>query len=156
MPQSLPPIPSGVAIVEKEDGSITNFFRLLWQQLIDGFQQTPTRSGVGFQGQAAALPTSTLYLVLVDGTYRVSYYMRKTTADGVSSSLTVTLGWTESGIPQSMPLPALTLDTVAAIQEGSHVLVVDQETTITMAVAYTSNTPGTMKYRLDAAVEQLA
>lgn len=155
MPQSLPPIPSGVAIVE-DDRSITNFFRLLWQQLIDGFQQSPTRSGNEFTGQDAALPTSTLYLALVAGSYRVSYYMRKTVADGVSSSLTITLGWTESAIPQSMPLAALTLDTVAAIQEGTHVLVVDQETTITMAVAYVSNTPGAMKYRLNASVEQLA
>lgn len=155
MPSTLAPIPAGTPIVEK-DGTITAFFRLLWQSLIDSFQYTPTVALVALTGQHASIVMTAAFTTLNAGRYRISYYMRKTTADGVNSSLTVTLGWTESGIALSESGAALVTDTTAAQQSGEKVIDVDAAVDITYAIAYVSNTPNQMQFRLTVNVEQLA
>lgn len=155
MSRSLAPIPSGVQIVDKA-GAITDFFRLRWQQLIDGFQASPLAGSTQKLNQSAALGTTAIYTTKAAGLYRISYYLRKTVIDGVSSSLTPTIGWIESGIGLTEAQPAIANDSVTTGQgSGSQTKWVDQQTDITIAIAYASNTPGTMKWRLDAAVEQL-
>ena len=155
MPQSLAIIPVGVPIVE-EDGSITTFFRLRWNDLIAGFQTTPTVASVQATAQAASMATVAAWTTRTDGIYRISYYMRKTTADGVSSSLTFTWGWTETAVPLTESAAALTTDTTAAEQSGSKVVSADSATDLTYAVTYASNTPGNMKFRINVVVERLA
>lgn len=155
IPQSLAPIPEGTQIVDK-NGAITTFFRLRWESLINGFQFTPTVAVVQLTGQHATIVTTAAFTTLTAGRYRISYYLRKTAADGVSSSLTVTLGWTESGIALSESGAALATDTTAAQQSGEKVVDVDAAVDITYAVLYASNTPNQMVYRLTINVEQLA
>lgn len=156
MPQSLAPIPQGVAIVEPKGGSITEFFRLRWQSLVDGFQISPDVAAIALAGKTAAIAAASAFLTKSAGWYRVSYYMRKTVADGVSSSLTVTLGWTESGVPLTEAGAALATDTTSAQQSGSKSFWADAGVDLTYAVAYASNTPNKMTYRIDVLVEQLA
>lgn len=153
--QQLGEIPVGVAITDK-DGVITLFFRLLWQQLIDGFVKTPTAATVERTNQGAVIATTSAYLVRAAGLYRVSYYTRKTVADGVSSSLTVTLGWTDHAVPLTEAGAALATDTVSTQQSGSKLIYADANSDITFAVAYASNTPGAMRYQIEVSVEQLA
>lgn len=154
MPRSLGPIPTGVQIVDKA-GAINDFFRLRWQQLIDAFTSTPATGALQKLALTAALVTTAIYTTKSAGVYRISYYMRKTAADGVSSSLTFTFGWSESGIAQTESETALTTDAVTAQQSGSKVVWADAVTDLTAAIAYASNTPGAMSYRVDAVVEQL-
>jgi LDH2 family malate/lactate/ureidoglycolate dehydrogenase len=154
VPRSLTPIPADTPIVDKK-GAINFFFRLAWQALIDAFQQVPTVAAIERLAQAAALVTTGLYTTRAAGLYRISWYLRKTVADGVSSSLTVTLGWTESALALTEAAPALATDTVTAQQSGSKLVYADESTDLTIAVAYASNTPGAMKWRLDASVEAL-
>ena len=155
MPARLPYIPSGTKIVDKT-GEITTFFRLLWQQLIDFSQYAPTAAvATKPSPQTANIPTENAYVTTVEGWYRVSYYMRKTAADGVSSSLTMTLGWTDHGTALTQSFAALTLDTTGAFQSGSILVYCDAYSGITFAVAYASNTPGLMAYMSNVTVEQL-
>jgi hypothetical protein len=158
MPQTLAPLPLQAEIVDQA-GAITNFFRLRWEQLRTAFQYVNTVANT-LQGLPSgvlngALAATAIYTTLAAGTYRVSYYIRKVTNDGVSSSLQVTLGWTESGLAQTEVEAALTVDAVTAQQSLSKVVDSDGATNITIAVAYASNTPGLMTYRLRTSVEQL-
>jgi hypothetical protein len=157
MPRTLAPIPEGVQIVD-QFGAITTFFRLRWQSLIDGFLFTPAIAVASSDAPnpTAAIPTTAVYTTRSGGRYRVSYRMRKTVADGVSSSLTFTLGWVEGGLAQTKVFAALALDTVFAEQDGVIPLRVDGGTDITFAIAYASNTPNLMAFNYDVTVEQLA
>lgn len=155
MPQSLQPLPSATAIVA-EDRSPTDFFRLAWQAIRDSMVRTPTEARISDSGQSAALATTTIRTTTLQADYEVGYYIQKTTADGVSSSLTVTLGWTANGVAQTRAFAALTTDTTGANQSAVIPILADALTDITIAIAYASNTPGTMRYLYRAAVKRLA
>lgn len=156
MPRVVDPIPLGAPITEK-DNTASLLFRYRWQQVIDGATITPTLAATQLLTQNAAIATTAVYTTLNAGRYRISYYIRKTQVDGVSSSLTVTLGWTESGVPLTETFAAIAADSVTTgKQEGSIVIYADSATDLTFAVAYASNTPGQMKYRIDVVAEQLA
>lgn len=158
MPKSLSPIPEGVAITEAK-GIITIFFRLAWQALVDSFQIVPTLAGepdLAKLGQTAALVTTKLYTTLSAAMYRVNYALLRTIADGVSSSATVTIGWTQNGVARTEAEVALTEAAGLSQQSLSKPIFADAVTDITIAIAYASNTPNKMTYDLHAAVEQFA
>ena len=154
-PQSLPPLVQGHPIVDP-DGSPTAFYLLRWQDLINSFTQTPTKAAIGATGLTAALSTTTIWTTLAAGDYQVGYYIQKTAPDGVSSSLTVTLGWTANGQALTRVFSALTLDSLAANQGEPIQVYADGLTDITIAVAYASNTPGTMTWLYRAVTQLLA
>lgn len=154
--QSLAPIPLEMPIVEKS-GAISLFFRERWQQLINSFALVPTVADTGtISGLTALLATTTLQTTTIGGVYEVGYYIRKTVADGVSSSLTVTIGWTENGTALTRVFAALTTDSNVANQSDVVPIVADASTNITIAIAYASNTPATMTYRYRAVVKLCA
>jgi hypothetical protein len=106
--------------------------------------------------QSAAIGTTPIPLPSISsGAYRVNYYIRKTTADGVSSSLTITFSWTESSQALSLSGPALVVDAVTAVQSGTFPILSDAASPISYSVAYASNTPGQMKYRVYILLETL-
>lgn len=157
MPQVLPTIPVNMEIVDAK-GRINTFFRLLWQNLVSGSVQTPTIATftTGAVDKTAAVVTSALYTALANGKYRVSFYLRKTIADGVNSSATVTIGWVDRGAALTFAFAALALDTATAYQSDELPMInVDLATDITIAIAYSSNTPAKMAYYCVAAVEFL-
>lgn len=159
MPQSLTIIPESLPIVNTDGdnaGTITEFFRLAWESLRTLVQVTPlATTPLLLTGQKASIPTTDVYAVIIDGLYELKYYIRKTAADGVSSSLTVTLGWIESGIPFTEVQPTITVDTTNAEQSGSKLIHADVNSALTIAVAYASNTPAAMVFRLDACAIKL-
>ena len=155
MPQSLPPLVQGHPIVDA-DGAPTAFYLLRWQDLINSFTTTPTLARITDSGLTDALATTAIKTTTVGADYAVSYYIRKTTADGVSSSLTVTVGWTENGVAQTRVFAALTTDTTGANQSATVPIYADAATDITIEVAYASNTPNQMAWLYRANVQQLA
>lgn len=155
MASTLAPIPEGTQIVDKA-GAITIFFRLRWDDLIQAAGLTPTVARVALTGQTAAIVTTAAFTTLAAGSYEISYYLRKTVADGVNSSATVTVGWTESGIALSESAAALVTDTTSAQQSGIKTVDCDAATDITYAVAYASNTPAKMTFRITVIVKRLA
>ena len=128
----------------------------MWQALRDSMVRTPTEARINGSGQTAALATTTIRTTLIQADYEVSYYIRKTAADGVSSSLTVTLSWTENGVAQTRAFAALTTDTTAANQSAVIPILADATTDITIAISYASNTPNAMTYLYRAGVQRLA
>lgn len=151
MAAGLEPILPGDIIVDK-NGAATTRLRLLWQQLIDGFRQTSVLGDLSLSGQIAAIVTTRVVTPTATGRYRLSYYLRKTVADGVSSSAQVTFGWSDRGAALTEPFAALATDTGTAHQSGSVLVRADGNADITVAVAYASNTPGVMTYALEVTV----
>ena len=155
MPQALGPIPSDQEITER-GGPITTYFRLRWQELIYSFTQVPTAAAIDTGVLDAALATTTAQTVTAAGVYRLGLYIQKITADGVSSSLTPTVGWTSRGVPLTHAFAALTTDTAGANDSHLWEMYVDANSDVTYEVAYASNTPGNMTYRGNGALEKLA
>jgi hypothetical protein len=149
------PIPLGTPITDK-DGTITPFFRQRWQDVGEGWTQTPTVAQAGRPAQTAALAPTAVWTATVAGVHRVSWYLRKTRADGVSSSATVTVGFLDlDGQALTYAGPALTLDSLGAWQGGIVPIRCLAPSDITVAVAYASATPGQMRYDLEVKVEVL-
>jgi hypothetical protein len=155
MPDVLTPIPAGVPIVDRV-GAITDFMRLRWQELINNFQLSPTVAALQHVAQTAAIITATAYTTLAAGNYRITVTLQETVADGVASSLTVTVGFTRAGIPMTHTFAALTTDAIGANDSSAWSFYADATTNITYAIAYSSNTPNKLTYNADVTVEKLA
>lgn len=157
MAKILDPIPKDVAIAVPQTGVITDFFRLRWELLRSLFQLTPSVGSARATNQNASVLTTAAYTIPAGqgGLFRVSYYIRKTTIDGVASSLTMTLGWTDT-LALTQAFAALAADAVTAYQTDSILIEADGSSDLTFAIAYTSNTPGQMKYRYSVLVEKVA
>jgi hypothetical protein len=118
---------------------------LLWQQIIDGFARTSAAATKTLTGQHAAIVATVVTTLIGRGNYRLSYYLRKTIADGVASSAQVTLGSPiEDGAAE--PFAALVTDSVTAHASGSILVRADNASNVLLDVAYVSNTPGTMNF----------
>lgn len=155
MSANLQPIPAGVAITER-DGTISTFFRLAWQSLINNFQFVPTLANIVKTFQTAAILSVAAFTTLDTGVYRISYYMEKTVADGVNSSLTMTLGWVNNNKAFTQPFAALVLDTTLAFQQNSITVRAQGNSDLTFAIAYGSATPNKMQYDAYVTVERLS
>lgn len=120
-------------------------------------QQSPlVLAAVALTTQAAAIGATAIPLgALAPGTYRVTYYARITQAATVSSSLTVTLQWTDGGIGQTATFPAMTGNTTATSQTNVILVNIDQGTSLTYSTAYASVGATAMQYALTVVPEQL-
>jgi hypothetical protein len=158
MPSTLSPIPLGTPIVD-EEGRINEFYRLRWQELIDRFTTVPTVALLesGSPDPNSATATTVAYTTLTGGPYQIAAYSRKTIADGVSSSLQLTFGWTENGVALTKTFAAVTADSITtSVDSQQWEIAADANTDITFAYAYASNTPGNMHYRYQVTVKQVA
>ena len=156
MPQSLAPLPAGSPITSP-NGLPTTFLRQLWNVLREAMTQSPTESNAQIaSGLTAALATTTLFTPAKAGFYRVTVYVEKTVAGGVTSSLTPTIGWTRNGSALTWDGAALTTDAVGANQSYTHTVYADADVAITVAVAYASDVAATMTWSGWATVERFA
>ncbi len=123
--------------------------------------QGPNRIGTATNSdQSAAIVTTSMptTVTLSTGLYRMTYAAQITTADGVSSSLQVTFGWTSrTGVSQSHSFTAITGNTTTTNDSQTWEFYSSQEpaTPITYAAAYASNTPGAMHYDLYVTLESM-
>lgn len=137
----------------KLSGDWTRWIQPFWSRVAAAIQSVGRT--VSVTDQSAAIATTTLYTVTQAGTYRVSWYLRVTVADGVSSSAQLTLTWREGSHTSTKTFTALTGDTTSTYDAAVWPFYADSGTTVSYAVAYASNTPLTMRYRLTVATEQL-
>jgi hypothetical protein len=113
---------------------------------------------VSLSDQSAAIATTTIVTTrqpTPSGLFRVFWYAAIVTAAGVSSSLTVTIGFTDQGVAKTISGAAITGNTTATVQSGAVMIRVDQDTAVTYATAYASNAASAMHYALDVRVEAL-
>jgi hypothetical protein len=151
MPLPPQPIPAGVALVDLKTGAPTVYFRLFLQQLLNAI--VTDLASLSFAGQTASIAVTTAFVPATAGLYRISYYLAKTVADGVSSSLTFEYGWTDHGAARTESEAALTTDTVGAEQSGSKVVYSDANAPLQYAVTYASHTAAKMTYNVWVTVE---
>jgi hypothetical protein len=107
--------------------------------------------------KSASIATTAVPLgTLAGGIYRVHWYARVTTPATTSSSLTVTISWTDDAIVCTASGAALTGNTTTTVQSGTVVLEADRSTAISYATAYASVGATAMVYKLDVTVELLS
>ena len=148
-------IPLTVPFVTPKDGTLTIFGRLRWEEVRTLQAQSPVAVSLSDDTLTAALATTTLLTTTQSGVYRITAYLRKTVADGVSSSLTPTFSFTDRGAACARVGAALTTDTPVANASYSVDVYSDANADIQVAVAYASNTPATMTWLYEFRVEYL-
>lgn len=101
---------------------------------------------------AAVAPTASAPPAL----YKLSYYLRIVRPATVSSSVTVTIRWTDGGIAQSFTFAAVTGNTTDTVQNVPEILIrVDPGTEVTIETAYASVGAEDAAYDVVPAYEEL-
>lgn len=101
---------------------------------------------------ATPIPTG----ALAQGLYVVHTFMRITTPGAVSSSLTVSIGFTNGGVACTMSGVALTSNTTASVQSNTWPIVIDNASPVTYSTVRASNPAGDMVYTLTVSLTQIA
>jgi hypothetical protein len=156
------PIPLQDPIARPGPGRFAGLLPDVW---IDWFtvltstvNQAPNRlSAVELTSQGASIGATDFSGggVLNAGLYRVTYYARITRAAGTSSSLTVTLSWTDGGASCSFAGAAITGNTTTTIQSETKMIRIDSASPVRYATTYASVGMPTMLYSLDVTLEQV-
>lgn len=146
--------------VEKNGRLSSEAFNWFTITLLPRVGQTPNVFGrtppLELTGQNAALALTALPLgSLSSGLFRVTTYLRVTTADGVSSSVQPVLTFIDSGVTCTMTGTALTTDTITTPLSQTFLVAVDQPGPISISTNYVSNTPNAMAYTLVVIVERV-
>lgn len=155
-PAPLDPIPQSDPLIDASDHMNERWYRwlsLFVARTLSGVllvAKTIHRTGLASSLGATTVYTPTMAGVLV----RMSFRARITTAAAVSSSLTVTINWTEGGVAQSHAFAAMTGNTTATTGGDSWTIRPDP-VPVTYTTIYASNPGGTMVYDLDVAAEAL-
>src|SRR5512147_1295744 len=136
---SAPP-PFRDALVHTKTGNLSDGWYQWISRMPATFHAIPSVLNlVTLEEQGAAIVTTDFSgMVLPAGVYRASYYAQISQAATVSSSLTVTIGWTTWGVAQTQAGTAITGNTTATHQSGSMILRSDAGTAVTYAAAYAS------------------
>src|SRR5256885_2073520 len=97
----IPPPPDKSPIANQGSLGISgDYYRWFTEEIVRRLQRcaqvliVPT----ALTGQSAAIAFTTVIAAPATTAYRLSWYASITTADGVSSSLTVTIRWTDDGV----------------------------------------------------------
>lgn len=145
-----------VAWVDKA-GKLINDTTQWLQSVLDRVQVAPQQVGrVSITGKHATIATTAIPApALSAGVYRASYTMAVTTVGSVTSSLTVTIGWTSNAQAMSETFAPLTSNALTSEQNGQIVMSVDGNTSLTYGVAYVSNAANTCHYNFWIGVEAL-
>lgn len=132
-----------------------------WIEYFDQLAQTvdtapTTANTVRLTTQGAAIAATDISDgTLTAGLYRFSYYARITRAASTSSSLTVTLSWTEGAVSPSFSGAAITGNTTTTVQSGSIMIRIDKNSPMTYATAYASVGATSMQYSLELTLETI-
>lgn len=152
----LAPLPRGQALVDAVRRMSTGWAD--WMvSLVDKVEAAAVRvGGVTLTGQSAAIgATAVPTPVLSRGLYRVQWTARITQAATVSSSVTITVAWTDGGVACAISGAALTGNTTATVQSGEVLVSADAATTIRYSTAYASSGATPMAYALAVRVEEV-
>ncbi len=133
------------------------FFRTLRQDLNQAARSV-SPNPVTKTDQNASIATTDLLVPVasVNALYSFQYAVAITIADGVSSSLTPVLSWTDGGVVKTQTFTAVTGNTTTTIGSGVWMFRGDAGAPITYATTYASNTPGSMHYDFYAVLSTVA
>lgn len=151
------PFPAKDPIADKGNGLITGPWIDWFTGLVRSIDATPSRlQTVGVTAQAASIGATSIPLgALAAGLYRVTWFSRITTAATVSSSLTVTVGFTKGGVSCTLSGAALTGNTPATTQSETRMVAIDGSTPVTYSTTYASVGATPMQYALNVVLEAM-
>lgn len=89
------------------------------------------------------------------GLYIFTYYARITGAAGVSSSVQVSLAWTDGSIACSKTFTAITGNTTSTTGSESYMINIDPGTPVSYSTTYASNPGAAMTYDLSLVLEAI-
>lgn len=126
-------------------------------ELVARINDSPEQqASVSRTGQQASIGTTPLPMPNVSaGLYRITVYARVTRPGTVSSSLAVTIGWTDGTVTCSYPFAAVTGNTTATVLVGTITVRSDQAGALTYATTYATAGATDMQYAIDLVVEAL-
>lgn len=146
---------------QDSEGFLTQTWLRFFSQQQQYQSASPVRIGGSglLTGQSASIGSTDMSGGSVSaGLYIVQAYARITTpatTGAATSSLTVTLGWTDS-VPQTESWTALTGNaTTTKLTNPQRVIYVDGNTSINYSTTYASDTAGQMQYKLQLIVSRL-
>jgi len=137
---------------------ITNWFLIT---LLPAISQSVSVSNSGsppleYSDQSASISSTPLPVGNISaGWYRVSVFLRVTTADGVSSSVTPFVQYPNDAITCTDTGAALASDNVAQPKGYMFFVQTDAPGPISFGTTYVSNTPGAMKYKASVVIERV-
>lgn len=112
---------------------------------------------ISLSAQSAAIPATPMPLgTTAAGLYRVAWTFRITTAATVSSSLTVTIQYTDGSVSCQQVGAGVTGNATNTVQSGVILLRSDTAAAINYAVSYASVGATSMVYKLDLVTERLS
>lgn len=152
------PFPYREALVG-ENGMVSDRWRIYFRDLdlAQAASQTVVVSPVSLVGQVASIVATPIPTgALAQGLYEVKTFMRITTPGGVTSDLTVRIGFTNGGVACSIPGALLASNTTASVQSNSWPIVIDASSPITYSTVRNSNPAGDMVYTLTVSLTQIA
>jgi len=155
---TLDPPPTIAPAVVPQTGSFTADWTRWLLALFGTVSAQPTVLGtrVNLTKQGASIPSTAFPVpALIGGLVRVSWYLRITKVATTSSSVNVTIGYTESSLALSISSTPVTGNSLTSVQSGSALLMTDQASALTYQTTYVSNAAGEMQYRFAACVEQV-
>jgi hypothetical protein len=174
---NLSPIPITSAVITTEidptsggnlpTGLVSSPWFEYFLQMQDRVEKSPYAVGSLFDtltDQTAAIAATSLTIStptglttkLSKGLYRVLTYARITQAASTSSSLTVTLRWTDGTVACTSSGSAITGNTTATTGSLDVMIRSDADADITYETAYSSSGATAMQYRLDIVVAEVA
>ena len=151
-----PPMPLRASVVAS-DGLLSDTWRRFLADRFQELSDSPLRVGsVSLTAQAASISATDVSDGANDtGLYRVSYYARISRAATTSSSLTVTIAWTDGGVACSQSGVAMTGNTTATQQNGTLFIQADGLAAVNYSTTYASVGATSMQYGLSVTLERL-
>lgn len=149
-----PNLPPGVP--DEREGTMPDVWVKYFQSQSDRASQSPSvqSNPVELSTQAASIGATSIPTgSLKSGNYRVAYYARITRAATTSSSLIVTLGWTDGAVACSFAGAAMTVNSTSTIQSETKFIQIDAASPVTYATTYVSVGATTMQYKLVISLE---
>lgn len=156
----IPPIPYRDSLTIEQPpnpGWVSRVWQTWFRTLIDGVNAcAAVVASVTLTAQSASISTTdALPDTGASGLFRVSWFLRVTQAATTSSSVAVTVGWTDGSVALTSSGAALTGNTTSTFQTGSLVVRADAATALTYSTTYSSTGATAMQYGLSLTVERV-
>lgn len=153
----LEPVPTRVPLVDgmRPIAFVSSSWSGWLTILRDALNRTAQRVGtVSLTAQGAAIAATAIPApTLTTARYKLTYYLRVTRAATTSSSITLTIAFTDGGIACSQVFAAVTGNTTATFQTGTMMVLADTATTVNYSTAYASVGGTSMQYLLEISME---
>ena len=158
MPINSRPLKKDDPVVDLRTGLITE----IWLRDLTAERESATLAAkviavASKTAQAASIGATTFDVQsLAAGVYRFTYYAAITRAATTSSSLEITISFTELGLTKSKTFAAITGNTTTTWQDGQATIHIADDTPVSWSTTYASVGATTMQYAIYVQLERVS